>query len=197
MTQNQLPAGRTKLPADPLAAAQTKYWNNTTRMLKAQMGGDFLQPPRELSEALFRQHFLPFFAGKLPATREVLQAWTSVAGTPFTPVNILGDDGKVMAVVPPLTDTKAVKLAGKEIRQRGTPADALLSQAQQRATLSPQMANSHLTQALSQRFINAHSDASPEHREAWEKLLNAFGESLKPAAAPKAAAEDSGSDYDY
>lgn len=63
-----------------------------------------------LPEHIFTQYFLPYFAGKLPITKEttVMVDWVSVAGSPVAEVDIIDGNSNVMFTVPSLFDTKII-----------------------------------------------------------------------------------------
>jgi hypothetical protein len=63
-----------------------------------------------LPEHIFTQYFLPYFAGKLPITKEttVMVDWVSVAGSPVAEVDIIDGNRNVLYTVPSLFDTKMI-----------------------------------------------------------------------------------------
>jgi hypothetical protein len=184
---------------DPMGNALVQQMVRSSNALKSDFTQTTGAPMREISEADFRQHFLPYFCGELPSTPEVKQVWCQVAGTPFNPVAIIGDGGRVVATVPPLVDTNVIRAKTRNtVGKSALPVDSIMSQAVQRASLSPQLAQTQMVRDLTNRYRVTENKPSPTLRQQWEALLTYFGKSFDPkkAAAAKPDADESDFEYD-
>lgn len=67
-------------------------------------------PNAKLPETIFKEYFLPYFAGKvIPNERDDRAAqWIGIAGNPTREVDLIDNSGKVVLTVPSLFDTHSL-----------------------------------------------------------------------------------------
>lgn len=129
-----------------------------------------------LPENIFRDYFLPFFAGIRPFERNspVISEWISIAGTPMSEVDIIDGAGRVLYTVPSLFDTDFLSIARRD------PGDSIADIYQQydlRSNNLPQVANNYLNKALNTKLskIKLTSNRANENLNRWNTILTRYG----------------------
>lgn len=88
------------------------------RRQNEMLGEEIAAAAKELKETSFRpsipeqifvQNFLPFFNGEKVSSASIVADWMKVAGTPVMEVDVIGANGEVVAVIPPLIDTSCIR----------------------------------------------------------------------------------------
>lgn len=133
----------------------------------------------------FEKFFWPWFSGKVEEEININGTlynhrviWLDkVAGSPFLAVNILDNDGNIVAVVPPIADTGI--LNGENMRTAGK------SKVEANALATIVNNNTHVVNkghamlvALNDRYSQVIKNATPEYVRQMELLFNFFGESM-------------------
>ena len=133
---------------------------------------------RSVPEDIFLYHFLPTFSGENKENIQgVLSYWYAISGTPYAPVKVINEHGTVVAVVPPVLDREALPVTGKR-NERGGDMDSVFENARQKASLSPNLAQSMIVGELEKRFLNKVTDKpNSKIQEQWIALLKHYGKS--------------------
>lgn len=166
-------------PTVPKNAIAKLMWEDARKFIvKASDISASQDTQRRLSEQIFIQHFLPFFAGEIEPEHidEMRTIWIDVAGDVFTEVSIIGEGGVVVAIVPSLGDRNSIRLTTSDEKERMS---SVTLTARQKMTISPILSDNIITNALEEKFmVKDVTDNNIAKRKEWEKLLNKYGRSL-------------------
>lgn len=155
-----------------------------------------------LPETVFQQHFLPFFAGELDAPslkgRDVITDWISIAGTPMSEVDIVGENGETIFTVPPIFDTNIIQHVN---RKAGNSLRDIMIEYEMRKGGVPAQASNFLNEALAAKS----SDLVPDTAHAavttgrWNEIMKRYNKSsIDNSDAPKQTiSNDPGDDVVY
>lgn len=122
-----------------------------------------------IREASFIHYFLPMFLGEVEATREAIDAWITVAGSPFNGVNIVDNNNNVISVVPPLKDRSIL------LNEPGEPDNDLnliINDFDNVAVMSPQAAQIQLANDLHDKFGSNKKESVLE--KDWIEFLSKY-----------------------
>lgn len=137
------------------------------------------QDRRNLPESIFKEEFLPYFAGQKDIRDQpnVLEQWMTVAGNAFAEVNLIDQSGKVTAIVPGISSTLHLQISSGSVN---------LSDACRQS----QLVGSQIP-ALGVRFFQGALDARQQElvdsivpdtinvaKTKWEAVFNHFGVDL-------------------
>lgn len=111
-----------------------------------------------ISEAIFKEHFLPFFRGQIPMeeTERYVTEWKSIAGDLQNPVAVVdnNDRRKELFEVPPFFNRNVLN----PVRTDKTPSISdILFMAEQQSQLSPVLGQDFLDQNLQQKALEIRS----------------------------------------
>lgn len=142
-----------------------------------------------LPEQIFRDYFLPVFAGDVPNGKHY-EEWISIAGAPSAEVAILGENGQVLFNVPPLMNTDHIK----RIRPEGAiPFASIVSMSEAFRGKSGAAADQQMTTDGMRRYRASHDsnhDYTPEEKR-WLEIFQRYGivsaaSNVETPAAPEA-----------
>ena len=181
---------------DPAGSLIWKDLTNRSNMLKSMFAEVEEEHIHSIPENIFVNMFLPLFSGESKDNRtELLEQWYTVAGTPYTSVNIINEQGIIVAVVPPILNRNAIPVVAKREERRSL--DTMFDYAKQKASLSPNLAHSVVITELNGRFLSKAEDTPNTDISAkWEALLAHYGKALVPKQAVNAI-NSNDSDFDY
>lgn len=146
-----------------------------------------------LPEAIFRDYFLPAFAGKVPLVKHY-EEWISIAGAPTAEVAIVDEGGvNVIFNVPPIMNTDHIQRTRPE---GAMPFAAIVSMAEAFRTKSGAQSDQVMTAQGMDRVKAAHDkkyDYSPLEKR-WLEIFQRYGivpvdPKQTSASATSAAAE--------
>lgn len=130
---------------------------------------------------LFKEQFLPFFSGQVQMTpdNDFIAHWITIAGSASSEVELLGADGRVVAVVPPIVDTSIISAEAnvdtKEFSDITAESEMLSGQ-------SPVLAKNYFYRELSRKgetlIDNNTSEVLNAREQAWHDLMGYFGVQL-------------------
>jgi|JFJP01.1.fsa_nt_gi hypothetical protein len=147
---------------------------------------------RNIPDIMFRTYFLPYFSGEMEdSDNEVLSTWINIAGSTYSAVNILDNNGKVIARVPPIHDRDVIS----PIVNRNEDLSYIFKLAREKASLSPRLANNIVNDELNNRLNNlsADHDSSTLEKE-WIELFQYYG---KITINKKSKELDSDDQYEF
>lgn len=150
---------------------------------------------RQVSEEIFLAYYLDLFTGKSSENRDnLLSYWYVIAGTPYTPVNVINSRGEIVVTVPPILNRNTIPV--KSDRPQETDLSYVFDVAQQQASLSPTLANNTVANTLTGRFLKEIDSGSVVSlKEQWAVLFAHYApEAAAPAAQKKQEPE---SDFEY
>lgn len=125
----------------------------------------------------FKRDFLPYFAGTLPFSQDVLNAWLHVAGDAFKPVNLVNFDQQVVAVVPALKVSTLVNPLRAD-RRDNPDAHTVMVSASPVRQLAPASADAKVQNGLIERFKPTIYPTPESLKRAWMDLFTYFGLSI-------------------
>lgn len=140
-----------------------------TSQLEAVASRDISNVP----ERVFREVFLPMFAGKedlvYPATTQI---WANIAGSYYAPVNIVNEKNEILYTVPPLMNNKAVNpVSSDEI-----PIAHVVATAKQYANMHPAQGAAYLDAELTKRSLLMRLPSNVlEDIATWNKIFERYG----------------------
>ena len=131
------------------------------------------QDIRSIPERVFREVFLPMFAGKenllYPASTRI---WANIAGGYFSQVNVVNEQNEILFTVPPLLNINAVNpVSSEEI-----PISHVLETAKQYALIHPVQGSLYLEDQLTKRSLLMRAPNNVlEDIETWNKIFERYG----------------------
>jgi hypothetical protein len=151
---------------------------------------------RTVPENIFVHHFLPVFAGeKKENVQETVAMWVNIAGSNFHPVNVVNNQGQVVAQVPPLQNNKALDPS----KSTSNLAYAV-KESRAKAELSPIGAQAMLTNQLSSKLDNMTQDFTSKNKpleDMWMDLLNKYGKGPDSKKDNKGNQDDLGDPFGF
>lgn len=170
---------------------------NITRDLETVSSRDI----RNIPERVFREVFLPMFAGKedlvYPASTRI---WANIAGSYFSRVNVINERNEILFTVPALMNNSAVNpVSSEEI-----PVSHVVATAKQYAFMHPAQGSQYLDDQLTKRSLLMRVPNNVlEDIETWNKIFERYGypiitevKDLQQKTNPDAQSGD-GIDYDF
>jgi len=135
-------------------------------------------PDRKLPERVFIGEWLGFFSGEVKDNiPERLQLWTVIAGTQTARVGLTNEKGEVVAVVPPILETKMIKPnVGRLPAMQG-----LLQEAVQKSTQAAGAGEVHLAMGMRSRIAvmtEGIMDRRLDSYNEWSVLLERYGKTI-------------------
>ena len=183
-------------PTDPIAQAQRRRFAAHTKDLKAQFAELNDALVRNLSEDIFKLHFLRFFTGEdLTDWKEKLNHWITISGNQRNAVNLVDGKGKFIVRVPPIYGGNSLA----PIVDRREDIRYAVHVSQTKGQISPTLAHNHIALELMARLeiMRQRGDAQKDVDE-WMTLFKHYGKLPKSAkAAGGAAATDDDDEFDF
>lgn len=150
---------------------------------------------RTIPEAIFVHHFLPVFSGeRTENAQEALSMWVNIAGSNFHPVNVINNQGDVVAQVPPLQNNRVLDPA-----KSASNLSYAVTESNARANLSPLGAQAMLTNQLTNKLTSMTADLESKnkpHEQMWADLLSKYGKAPVTQKA-KDQQEDQGDPFGF
>lgn len=155
------------------------------------------EAPKQLSEQIFREVFLPMFLGKPNERYPDIRPgnWITYAGSPHSAVEVFDDASrKVLFTVPPMIESQLIAPMTTNL-----PVDLkhVTMQAQLYQNSLPQVAENYLMEELTKRTSSMKSSADVSGTvAAWKKILAHYG-LLAVSDAPATSSNKPAIDLDY
>jgi len=130
----------------------------------------------KLPEEVFVKNFLPFFSGKqsIKEYPEVIPSWIGIAGSPTSPVDVVGDSGEVLFTVPGFYDTTVIK-ANSRFKDSSL-GDTMIHYEMDKSVI-PQRANNRINKELERKLpgIFQESSIQDENKKSWNTIFERYG----------------------
>jgi hypothetical protein len=156
------------------------------------------QPRGKIPEEIFKQHFLPYFAGEKPITTEskIMEQWISVAGTPMSEVNVINNTGEVLFSVPSLFDTKIIDTV---IKDRKSSLTDIYTNSEVRSSRIPSEGIAYLARALTDKVQNiaGTSKVDIENKQRWETIMQRYDKQSKSNSSNTVNNSSNEDDFEY
>lgn len=156
------------------------------------------EPTAKLPEAVFVEHFLPYFSGEKPMTREnkVMENWVSISGTPTNEVAIIGTNNEVLFKVPAVFDTNLMDVTN---RNASVAMANIYSGFSMRNNNLPVIANNYLAGALTEKQSELLSSegAKTETERRWTSIMARYNKAGQSASGSSAPAQTPDDDVEY
>ncbi len=152
------------------------------------------QPEVKLPEQVFVHHFLPYFSGQKPMTKEdrVIENWVAIAGTPTNEVAIVGNDGAVLFNVPPVFDTSSLDVTTRNVGE--SMGDIYAGFAMRRNNI-PAVANTYLAASLDNKHNEIVNEPTGTVQKRWQAIMDRYNiAGAKPAVATSTVGDDEPND---
>lgn len=127
---------------DALAAHYSSLNSSIKDVHKLLVSGEAVR--NTLPEDIFKNYFLPMFAGLETHPDASVGVWISIAGTPFAEVDIIDKSGQVLFTVPPIFERNIVD----PTKQRNLPLSVVTDTVEKMIKQSPYRAVSFLNHHL-------------------------------------------------
>lgn len=126
-----------------------------------------------LSERIFANVFLPFFAGDEKLLYDVnLATWSNYAGSPYKEVDVLDIYGNLLFTVPPMLDRTAVN----PISNSNVSVSHVVATASQYARIHPSQGMQYMTSELNKRAQIMRIPANViDNLKTWNKIFARYG----------------------
>ncbi|EKD22570.1 MAG: hypothetical protein ACD_84C00043G0004 [uncultured bacterium] len=139
-----------------------------------------------LSEYIFENVFLPLFAGdEVLLYGQTFQTWTTHAGSPYIPVDIIDKANNVLFTVPPLLDRTVIKSISDH--NSGPSIAHVIVTAEQYGRIHPSQGKAYLDSELGKRALTMKVPANMlNHLETWNNIFKRYGRvEIMPISAIK------------
>ena len=157
------------------------------------------EPPKRVPENVFREIFLPVFAGLDPdlekKTHEFTAHWAGIVGSQMESAQVVNMQGETLFTVPPICDTSRLVdtkgVVGKDSYKNifGNLVDSV--------TVNPQAAIGEFTMAASKRLNAAlKHDEIPPSENPWMPVFAFYGLVQGEAGVPQPASQETGKKID-
>lgn len=155
-----------------------------------------------LSERVFANVFLPFFAGDPePVYKVSIQHWINAVGGPFNAVSVVDTAGKVLFTIPPLYDRTAVQ----PLSDGNGPSIAhVVASTTQLANVHPKQGAAYLNNELSKRALIMKVPINVlNHIDTWNEIFTRYGRPplmetpTSKAESPVLTPPDAEDDFDF
>jgi hypothetical protein len=131
----------------------------------------------ELPEQLFVNHFLPLFLGEVPQDTNLLQTWFGIAGNPYMPVNVTGNNGEILYTVPAFFEREAITLDNAD--SNATSFTDIIATTEQLSHLHPKRAERYFEDQMNRR--NIVKDGNPlvaRNIKIWAEICERYNKKL-------------------
>ncbi len=165
-----------KLGAEDLAA-EGDFISEMTKAIK--------EPPKRVPEYVFREIFLPAFAGTDPEVSkksgDFIAHWVGVVGSPTESAEVVDHVGNVLFNVPPIYDSSLLNTTKAE--RPSMSYSSILTNLSETSKVNPQAAWGEFAHKTTERLdssLSAQSDSNPTV-QGWSKIFEYYG--IVPAKA--------------
>jgi len=129
-------------------------------------------------EELFVKFFLPFFAGEVPATKEIsISTWLDkISGDPKIAVDIIDNEGNVLYTVPPILDQSVI--------EQVQPGGRTISMVEKQYSRLKEVSAAASSVYLEKTLVGMHIKDKPTkevymNMKAWNDILERYGKGDK------------------
>ncbi len=120
----------------------------------------------KLHESIFITHFLDYFNGTREITNDIKNQWVDIAGSLVLPVELLNNDGEIVALVPPLSNPKANKLMNQ------TSIAATLMDLKVASSISPNSIENVVRNGIANKVTDTRENENFKNQ--WSEFLNKY-----------------------
>jgi len=180
--------------SNPIREIQARQFDARLKQLKEGFASIEKANVRTMPENIFVAYFLPFFCGESTDNMDAILAnWYTIAGTNYSPINIVDKNGDFVIQVPPLHDRNVFK----PILNRTEDMAYAMNLAKQKASLSQNLANAIVNEELGMRYGQLTDDADKltSVQEQWNLLFKHYGKLPKEASV--SMKDDIGDEFEY
>lgn len=172
---------------NPIKQAMINDNAHTTNIIKdafEHMGNGW----NNLDESAFIYYFLPIFSGEREASKEDLDSWLTVTGSPFNGVNLTNGIGEVVNIVPPLKDRSGILSTGMG---EDNDINLIINDFISTGNLSPQAAHVQLSNDLTDKYA---TNQPPDDKllNEWKQLLSYYKPDIEVKGNNKASDSSKG-----
>lgn len=166
---------------NPIRTHQRREFQKRMERLQSEFNALDKEDVRSLPEGIFVRDFLPLFSGESVENRETLLGyWYLIAGTPYHPVNLVDEAGRVVVQVPPLQDRNVLSAKPNNAKELSV----VFEEAKQKSSLSPALGQQMIAAALnSQLQTKTTTTVNETWSKQWETVLSRYGKTLSKSAA--------------
>jgi hypothetical protein len=126
----------------------------------------------KLQERVFVNVFLPLFIGEENLYNASFQTWFSFAGTPFTSVDVIDENGKVLFTVPPILDRSVIN----SVSNTRVSMASVLTTSRQFARIHPNQGKAYLDTELRKRAtIKKVPTNMLKYLTTWNAIFKRYG----------------------
>lgn len=134
-------------------------------------------PVQKIPESVFINEILPFLCGDT-SSQLTPEKWVSIAGSPFSEIDIHDDAGNILFRLPSMLERNVI--SHREASQRGSLANAMITLDQMR-NFSPIRAENYLRGEFHQRGISKNAmKIAVETAKRWEAIFARYGKVIDP-----------------
>ena len=169
---------------------ELKYANEDVR--RSHLALVDKQDRRELPEALFKELYLPYFAGQdnINSRPDLIEKWLNVAGTGFSEVNLINDSGEVIATVPGLSSTLHLQVSTSSVNLSDACRQAEIVGSQIKS-LGTRYFNSALLAREKELIDTIVPDSLESVKQKWNEVFQHFGIDVNAVRANNASSNTS------
>lgn len=160
---------------DRMMGQMQQFDTNEAADFITDMMTQITEPPKRIPENVFREIFLPVFAGLDPdmekRTAEFTAHWAGVVGSPMEPAEIVDVQGNKLFVVPPLYDSS--KLNTEEQGFGVNSYRHIFGSLVDTSAINPQAAAGEYVTAVSKRLDGLIKEPTPA-KNPWEEVFSFY-----------------------
>ncbi len=161
-----------KMATNSIRELQNRQFEDRLNTLKEGFASMERLNVRSLPEIMFKTYFLPLFCGESTENAdELISQWFNIAGTNYSAVNIVDNNGNFIIRIPPLHDRNTMR----PILNRNEDIAYAFSVAREKASLSPALANNIITNELDARYNSIANQEYSDLKEEWDKVFKHYG----------------------
>lgn len=163
------------MATNPLRELQQRQFDDRLKFLKNGFAEMEKLNVRTLPEVIFVTYFLPLFSGESKENADnLISQWFNIAGTNYSSVNIVDNNGNFIIKIPPLHDRNSMT----PILDRSEDIAYAFNLAHQKASLSPRLANNIIANELNSRYNSITKSDYVNLKEDWDKVFKHYGKNL-------------------
>jgi len=131
-------------------------------------------PDARISEEVFKQYFLPCFAGQEPF-QEKLSIWLNLAGGVHNPVQVVDDGGNPLFVVPATYSVDTFAINGRN-KERSLDVSTLITTVKRFNSVNPVKANEIMNNGFHQVALDmVDTSITPKIEAEWKSIFDRYG----------------------
>lgn len=179
---------------NPIRAHQRREFQKRMERLQNEFNALDKEDVRSLPEGIFIRDFLPLFSGETTQDKETLLSyWYLIAGTPYHPVNLIDDTGRVVAQVPPLQDRNVLSAKPNNAKELSV----VFEEAKQKSSLSPALGQQIIASALNNQLETKTTQVINEAWvKQWEVVLARYGKTMNKTNTASSSQQSNESDFE-